>query len=141
MANNIIMPPEDVNSFLTTTRKILENDEDWQINTKEWDGKINKTRNFMAETGITRTDIKHILSELSVKNYCYTREDINNNFPNEQFWIFGITKNMIDEDVALYIKLKIRKIKDEYLLVMSFHSEQPRIPEDKLQFPYEDYGL
>ena len=107
MTQNFIMAPETVHDFLAKTRKILENDEDWHINTKEWTGKINKTRKFMAETGITRNDIKQVIRELSVRNYCYTRADTNDNFPNEQFWFFGITKNLIEEDIDLYIKLKI----------------------------------
>lgn len=141
MNQNFLMAPDAVHDFLAKTRKFLENDEDWYVNTTEWAGKINKTRSFIAETGITRNDIKQVILELSVKNYCYTSEDKNNNFPNEQFSIFGITKNLIDEDIDLYIKLKIRKIQDEYLLIMSFHPEQPGRPEDKLQFPYKEYRL
>ena len=141
MNQNFLIAPETVHDFLAKTRKILENDEDWHVNTKEWAGKINKTRRFMAETGITRNDIKQVILELFVKNYCYTSEDKNDNFPNEQFSIFGITKNFIDEDIDLYIKLKIRKIQDEYLLIMSFHPEQPGRLEDKLQFPYKEYRL
>ena len=44
---------------------------------------------------------------------------------------------MIDCMEDLYIKLKIRKIDDEILLIMSFHPEQPGIEEDKLNFPYK----
>lgn len=141
MVQNIIVPPENVDCFLTTTKELLKNDEDWQVNMKEWAGKTNKTRAFMAETGITRNDIKQIVCELSVKNYCYTRDDVNEKFPNEQFCFFGITKNIIDEDVDLYIKLKIRKFDTDYLLIMSFHREQPGRPEDKLQFPYANIEL
>lgn len=138
MAKDIIMSPQDVEDFLTTTREILEDDEDWQINVQEWAGKINKTRSFMAEKNLKRKDIKQVVSKLSVENYCYTRDDTNDKFPNEQFWFFGINQNIVDEDIDLYIKLKIRKIADESLLVMSFHPECPERPEDKLQFPYKN---
>ena len=137
MAKDIIMPPQDVEEFLITTREVLEHDEDWQINMQEWAGKINKTRNFMAEKGLRRKDIKQVVVQLSVENYCYTRDDTNDKFPNEQFWFFGIKQTIIDEDIDLYIKLKIRRIAGETLLVMSFHPECPERQEDKLQFPYK----
>ena len=93
----------------------------------------------MAETGITPDDIKQVVKELSVKNYCYTRDDTNIHFPNEQIWVFGITKRIIDQNENLYVKLKIRTFDEETLLILSFHPEQPEYPEDKLQFPYSNY--
>jgi hypothetical protein len=73
---------------------------------------------------------------LEVKNFSSTKKDRNENFPNEYFWEFGITTNVVDQDEDLYIKLKIREIEDEYLLIMSFHPEMPTCPENKLTFPY-----
>ena len=142
MGQTYLMPPDDVNLFLNTARSKLDSDDDWQINDQEWaGGKINKTRTYMAETGITSQDIKQVIKELSVANYSSTQDDTNIHFPGEKVWIFGITKNLIDHDEDLYIKLKLRKIDDEYLLIMSFHPEQPTIPEDKLEFPYLNYNI
>jgi len=92
----------------------------------------------MAETGIDKETIVGVIKELDVSNYCATKPDCNLNFPNEYVWEFGITKNLVDRDEELYIKLKIRKIEEEYLLIMSFHPEQPARPEDKLKFPYNN---
>lgn len=140
MAQNILKPPEAVNQYLNTVKERLDVEDAWQINNQPWaNGKVNKTRDYMAQTGITPEDIKQIVKELSVKNYCYTRDDCNVNFPNEQVWIFGITKNIIDQNEDLYVKLKLRTLDDELLLILSFHPEQPERSEDKLQFPYSNY--
>lgn len=50
--------------------------------------------------------------------------------------LFGITKVIIDSEEKLYIKLKLRKLEDELLLVMSFHPEMPFDLKDELTFPY-----
>ena len=92
----------------------------------------------MAETGINQQDIEKVISELQVTNYSYTADDVNIHFPDEQFWIFGITRNMIDKDENLYIKLKIRQFGDEILLIMSFHPEMPKDTEQRLIFPYKE---
>ncbi|MBU3876587.1 type II toxin-antitoxin system MqsR family toxin [Faecalicatena sp. AGMB00832] len=92
----------------------------------------------MAETGITKQDICRVVQELEVCNYCYTADDRNERFPNEQVWVFGITKKLIDKEESLYIKLKIRIIKEEILLIMSFHPENPGMESFKLKFPYKD---
>ena len=81
-------------------------------------------------------DVADVINDLQVSNYCYTVEDRNLNFPNEFFWIFGITRVIVDSEEKLYIKLKIRKFKNVYLLVMSFHPEQTTSSEDALTFPY-----
>lgn len=47
---------------------------------------------------------------------------------------------MIDKEEDLYIKLKIRKFEENLLLVMSFHPEEPKKDQEKLQFPYKDYN-
>ncbi|MCM1039010.1 MAG: hypothetical protein NC314_03590 [Roseburia sp.] len=62
--------------------------------------------------------------------------DKNPDFSGEYVWIFGITKNLIDQNEDFYIKLKIKQIEEEYLLIMSFHPERPGNPKDKLEFPY-----
>lgn len=141
MVQTYVMPPADVDLFLTTVKHKLDSGDSWQINNQEWaGGKQNKTRIYMAETGITAEDIKKVVKELSIANYSSTQDDTNIRFPNEKVWIFGITKNMVDQEEDLYIKLKLRKLNDEYLLIMSFHPEQPGRPEDKLQFPYKNYN-
>lgn len=92
----------------------------------------------MAETGISPKDIEKIICELQIMHYSYTADDRNDHFKDEQVWIFGMTKNIIDKDVDLYIKLKIRMIGEELLLIMSFHPENPKDNGQKLQFPYRE---
>lgn len=79
-----------------------------------------------------------MICELQVSNYSYTADDRNENFKNEKVWIFGITKKLIDEEENFYIKLKIRFIEDEMLLVMSFHPEVLTVNNRKLEFPYAE---
>ena len=90
----------------------------------------------MAETGIDKKTILNVVRELEICNYSSTQQDYNPNFPDECIWEFGLTKNLVDKDEDLYVKLKVRKIEEEYLLIMSFHPERPPRPEDKLTFPY-----
>lgn len=130
----------EVSEFLEKVQRLAANAECTQINNRPWaNGKVNKTQAYMAETGITGADIRKTVSELRVKNYSSTKKDINPNFPDEYVWEFGIRKTMVDVEEDLYVKLKIRRIGDEVLLIMSFHPEQPRRKEDKLIFPYKDY--
>lgn len=135
----MIKEPEDVEAFLEKVQEILLTEEKVNINSAPWAGdRVNKTRQYMAETGIGKKDILKVIVELGVKNYSSTKKDKNPKFPDEYVWEFGITKNLIDKDEDLYIKLKVRKIREEYLLIMSFHPEQPANIEDKLTFPYAD---
>lgn len=128
---------QEVKDFLNRVKKLASDAERTQINNNPWaGGKVNKTRQYMAETGITKTVILAVIQELDEKNYSSTKEDKNPRFPDEYVWEFGIRKNLIDKEEELYIKLKIRKIHEEYLLIMSFHPEMPETPEGKLQFPY-----
>lgn len=92
----------------------------------------------MAETGIGQQDMEKVICELQVSNYSYTADDYNKYFDGEQFWFFGIRKNIIDKDENLYIKLKIRTIEDKILLIMSFHPEAPDEKSKKLEFPYKE---
>lgn len=108
------------------------------INNKPWKDRANKTLAYMAETGLCQKDIEEIIYELQVADYCYTADDRNEYFKDEQVWIFGTTKDIIDQDIDLYIKLKIRRIREEFLLIMSFHPERPRWDEQKLSFPYKE---
>ena len=91
----------------------------------------------MTEKNLKKQDVKPIIEELTLENYCATKLDTNANFKGEKIWEFGITKTLVDETEDLYIKLKIRKFDDDYLLVMSFHPEEPDKPDKKLQFPYK----
>ena len=133
----MIKSENEVSIFLKLVFGILGDDNRCSINDAAWVGKENKTRKYMNETGIKFDDIKEVIKELTVANYSSTENDGNKNFPNELVWKFGITKTMVDVEEELYIKLKIRKFEEDTLLVMSFHPEEPKRPEDKLQFPYE----
>ncbi len=129
----------EVQQFLTTVKKLVLCSEKSTINNRPWAGnKVNKTLTYMTETGISKRDIEKVIGELQVCNYSYTADDKNERFSNEQVWIFGITKNLIDKDEDLYIKLKIRIIEGELLLIMSFHPESPEIEDLRLRFPYRD---
>lgn len=129
--------PDKVEAFLEQVREILKNDENWTINDKPWEGKVNKTLRYMAEKNLKGKDIKPIIEELTLENYCATKLDTNTNFKGEWIWEFGITKMVVDDIEDLYIKLKIRKLGDDCLLVMSFHPEEPDRPEKRLHFPYK----
>ena len=137
----VIMTVQKVKQFLSIVCELLETDDTWEINNKRWaNGKVNKTRTYMAETGVGPDVIREVVKELRVKHYSSTEDDYNSNFKHEQVWKYGITKNLIDKDEKLYIKLKVRQFKNgEYLLIMSFHPECPEDIQDELKFPYADY--
>ena len=128
--------PDKVELFLEQVKEILKNDENWDINDTPWVGKVNKTLRYMTEKNLKKKDFKPIIEELTLENYCATKHDTNKNFKDDWIWEFGITKTVVDDAEDLYIKMKIRKFEDDYLLVMSFHPEEPNKPEKKLQFPY-----
>lgn len=135
----MVLSADDVKQFLMQVQGILDDDtkERCRINNSEWAGnRVNKTRLYMAETGLKLCDIKEVIKELGVENYSSTKDDRNPNFPNECVWEFGITKNLVDAEEDFYVKLKIRQLDDTILLIMSFHPEKPTRPEDKLPFPY-----
>lgn len=128
-----------VQDFLTQVKSLLYEKGRCSINNSPWVGKANKTQIYMAEMGISMEDIKAVIGELKVRNYSATKDDRNSNFQGECVWEFGIRKKLVEVEEDLYIKLKIRKIEEDYLLIMSFHPEQPFREADKLQFPYKDY--
>lgn len=130
-----------VKHFLNTIYELLDAEDTWEINNMPWaNGRVNKTRAYMAETGIGADVIKEVVKELRVRHYSSTEDDINSNFKDEQVWIFGITKNLIDKEEKFYVKLKVRQFKNgDFLLIMSFHPERPRDLKDELKFPYADY--
>ncbi len=130
---------EEVQMFLNHMKAILPRKGNISINIWPWKGnRVNKTQAYMAETGISLDDIIKVLYELQVCHYSYTADDRNINYKNEQVWIFGIRKNLVDEDVDIYIKLKIRKLDNDILLIMSFHPENPGCDEQRLKFPYRE---
>lgn len=135
-----VKSPEEVTIFLDTAKELLKDDTKFKMNIATWaDGKVNKTQQYMAETGIERRQVVSVLQELTVRNYSSTKYDRNPYFKNEEVWEFGIKKNLVDQEEDLYIKLKIREIKGKRLLIMSFHPEKPAWPGAKLQFPYKGY--
>ena len=90
---------EEVNAFLNQAKKCLSDDSLWKINDATWaDGRVNKTQTFMAEKNLHDDDVAEVIRELQVANYCYTSDDRNVNFPNESFWLFGITRLIIDSN-------------------------------------------
>lgn len=138
MARHINTIPE-VCRFLEKAKELSSDSCRTSINSGTWaGGRVNKTQRYMAETGITGADMRAVVQRLQVCNYSVTVDDVNPNFAGETAWIFGITERMIDRDENLYIKLKIRKFKDEILLILSFHPELPEREEDRLTFPYEN---
>lgn len=128
---------EEVEDFLGVINNLIEVDGIIQINNQPWKGKENKTLRYMAETGIKKKDIIKVIQELEVQNYSSTKDEANPNFAGEKVWEFGITKNMVDRDEKLYIKLKVRKLADEILVIMSFHPEEPKDKDSILTFPYK----
>lgn len=115
-----IKTPEEVEDFLKEAKELALHEELTQVNSAPWaDGRVNKTRQYMAETGINKKVILSVVQQLEIVNYSSTKRDRNPTFPGEYVWEFGITKNLIDQEE-----------------IMSFHPEQPRRPEDKLTFPY-----
>lgn len=126
----------EVISFLENAKTVIVKGDHVQLNSRPWKGKVNKTLAYMARTGITKKDIENVICELQLAHYSYTADDQNDYFKNEQVWIFGITKDLIDEDVDLYIKLKIRSVGGDMLLIMSFHPQETDSDDKKLKFPY-----
>lgn len=140
MKNGTIRSIEEVRAFLEKAKKLAASPEHTHINNHLWaNGKVNKTRHYMMEAGISSGTIRSVIQELQVRHYCATKEDVNPYFSGEYIWEFGMNKILTDEKTDFYIKLKIRKIRDEELLILSFHPEQPRREKDKLVFPYRDY--
>lgn len=136
-SDRYIKPKEEVITFLNQAKACLDDESLWTINNELWaNGRVNKTQAFMAEKNLHDDDVAEVIMDLQVSNYCYTADDRNTNFPNETFWFFGITRMIIDSEEKLYIKLKIRKFDDDFLLVMSFHPEQPNSSDNELTFPY-----
>lgn len=83
----------EVKSFLKALPELLDSEDTWQINNRQWaNGKVNKTMQYMAETGIGTEVVKNVVRELRVRHYSSTEDDYNVNFQHEQVWIFGITK-------------------------------------------------
>lgn len=116
---------ENVKAFLIKVKQCIDNNS-WTINNNPWaNGIVNKTNLFMAEKNLSDIDVISVVKELSLVNYSYTDYDINPNFPNETFWFFGIKKYIVDTKENLYIKLKVREFDEDYLLIMSFHREEP----------------
>ena len=133
----ILKSPCQVEEFLRQVREILKKEECVIINVEQWaDGRENKTRTYMAEKNFSRSDIIKVLQKLQVKHYAYTEEDRNKNFAGQEVWFLGITECMVDDVEALYIKLKIITLDEDYVKVMSFHPERPSQSEEKLTFPY-----
>lgn len=128
---------EEVDAYLKRVKICLNDESSWRINDEKWLGRrVNKTEAFLAEKNLSDDDVAAIIRELQVANYSYTDDDRNSRFPNELFWFFGMTHCIIDSEEKLYIKLKIREMQGEFLLVMSFHPEKPQNPADELTFPY-----
>ena len=100
-----IRPKTEVIIFLEQAKNCLTEESSWMINNKTWaNGRVNKTQTFMAEKNLKDEDVADVIKELQVSNYCYTVEDRNANYPNEFFWIFGITMVIVDSEEDLYIK-------------------------------------
>ncbi len=136
-----IKPIAEVEHFLKEARQIITSNAGrrCQLNDAGWaGGRVNKTRRFMYETGCKKEDMLKVISGLTVHNYSYTAPDVNRNFPNENVWVFGTRAEIVDKDYDLYIKLKIRNIRENYLVLMSFHPEEPDDERKKLKFPYSN---
>lgn len=128
----------EVETFLDTVRCLAEDGEGVSVNDKPWHGKRNKTKEFMAETGLKLKDLREFVKELTVNDYSYTDLDRNSNFENEEVWIFGKSKSIVDTQEDLYIKLKVKEWDDKMLVIMSFHREEPPSLNEKLKFPYKE---
>ena len=58
---------DEVKSFLKPLPELLEAEGTWKINNQQWaNGKVNKTMQYMAETGIGTEVIKNVVRELRV---------------------------------------------------------------------------
>jgi hypothetical protein len=82
----------------------------------------------LAEYGLPRSFPREVVQGLSIRNYCYTDNDVGR--PVE-IWVFG--KEI--EGIAFYIKIKLDLIDGRYIVkCLSFHPESPEKP--SLEFPY-----
>ena len=65
--NMAIKSIDEVKSFLKPLPELLEAEGTWKINNQQWaNGKVNKTMQYMAETGIGTEVIKNVVRELRV---------------------------------------------------------------------------
>ncbi len=92
----------EVETFLDTVRCLAEDREGVSVNDKPWHGKSNKTKEFMAETGLKLKDLREFVKELTVNDYSYTDLDCNSDFENEEVWIFGKSKCIVDTQEDSY---------------------------------------
>ena len=129
---------QEVQNFLDKAKALILEEGRVILNNEPWRGKVNKTLTYMAESGVQQKDMEKVVCELNITNYSYTADDRNIHFIGEEVWIFGITKNIIDQDVDLYIKLKVCIRGEETLLIMSFHPENLEYGGQKLEFPYKE---
>ena len=81
--------PEKVEQFLEQVKKVLPNENNWTINDSEWTGKVNKTLRFMTEKNLKKKDIKPIIEELTLENYCATKPEANPNFKASRYGSSG----------------------------------------------------
>lgn len=69
---------EEVECFLQKVKSLTLHDELTEINSTVWaNGKVNKTRQYMAETGIDKEAILDVIRQLEVENYSSTDRDRN----------------------------------------------------------------
>ncbi len=133
----MIKSADEVSLFLAEVSRLLEAD-DYSVNDAEWNGKVNKTRAYLAEKNISYDDVAEVVSGLETSNYSYTSVDRNSNYQNEEFWVFGKNFCFADQMESLYIKLKVRRFEDGgMLLIMSFHPEVLGGNRRKLKFSYK----
>lgn len=111
----------DVKSFLNEVCEIID-EEDFnieknfmQIRSRKSDSKYS-TPNTMLDLGYDAEDVVGVIKHLELKNYSETLIDKDDNNPPLLF-VFGKDIN----SQTIYIKVKIKKKEEKYILCLSFH--------------------
>lgn len=130
---------KEVEEFLNEAHELTKSEDTSTINMQPWNPpKINKTLEYMMGKNIKANMVRETVQELELENYSATKPERNPHYSGE-IWEFGITKNMVDEDEDLYVKLKIEgEVDERFLTIMSFHPEEPPSEDKKLKFPYKN---
>ena len=91
-----------------------------------------KNIDFLANYGIKSDQLRSMLQELKVEDYCSAVNNLKTGFEDEILYIFGPRYNLFPageetpEEIIVYLKINIIENSIDYVVVVSFHkAEQP----------------
>lgn len=113
--NNIIFSKPEVEQLISLKNSLLDKKRiRFQFHPK--------TSDFLYTNELSTDDLTLAVRELTIKEYCYSRYNNNDNYPKDEIvHIFNTT--FFPENLDLYIKFKITNS----LVVISFHELEYKI--------------